>query len=106
MELHQLGVNDIITDVGFGFGKTLNHNYQLLNELEFFKNLEKPFLVGVSRKSMFYKFLKCTPQEALNATTVAHTIALQKGASILRVHDVKPAMEAIKILKKTKNTLL
>ncbi len=103
-ELHQLGLNDIIIDIGFGFGKTLDHNYHLLNELELFSSLDKPILVGVSRKSMFYKFLNTTPQEVLNATTVAHTVALQKGASILRVHDVKPAMEAIQIVEKLKNT--
>ncbi|MBS9766066.1 MAG: dihydropteroate synthase [Flavobacteriaceae bacterium] len=102
-ELHQLGLNDIIVDIGFGFGKTIEHNYQLLNELELFSTLDKPILVGVSRKSMFYKFLETTPQEALNATTVAHTVALQKGASILRVHDVQPAMEAVQIIEKLKN---
>lgn len=98
-ELRQLGVNDVIIDVGFGFGKTIDHNYQLLKQLELFKKLEVPSLVGVSRKSMLYKPLDITPETALNATTAANTIALQKGASILRVHDVKQAVEAIKIVE-------
>ncbi len=96
-ELRQLKLNDIIIDVGFGFGKTMDHNYQLLKDLSLFKNLEVPILTGVSRKSMLYKLLKTTPQEALNATTVANTIALLHGTHILRVHDVKEAYEAIKI---------
>lgn len=96
-ELRQLGVNDIISDVGFGFGKTIEHNYDLLNNLDLFKSLEIPTLVGLSRKSMLYKPLELTPNEALNATTSANTIALLKGASILRVHDVKEAVETIKI---------
>ncbi|WP_245949160.1 dihydropteroate synthase [Lutibacter citreus] len=97
-ELRNLGVNDIITDVGFGFGKTIEHNYTLLNNLELFKNLNTPILSGVSRKSMLYKPLEISPKEALNATTIANTIALQKGSNILRVHDVKEAMQSIKIL--------
>ncbi|UMB60196.1 dihydropteroate synthase [Lutibacter sp. A80] len=96
-ELRALGVNDIITDVGFGFGKTTEQNYTLLKNLELFKNLETPILTGISRKSMLYKPLKITPQKALNATTVANTIALQNGTNILRVHDVKEAIETIKI---------
>ena len=98
-ELHKLGVNDIITDVGFGFGKTINHNYQLLKHLELFKNLEVPMLVGMSRKGMLYKPLNITAEYALNATTAANTIALLNGATILRVHDVKEAIEAIKIVE-------
>ncbi len=98
-ELHALGVNDIITDVGFGFGKTINHNYQLLNHLELFKNLEIPMLVGLSRKGMLYKPLNINTASALNATTAANTIALLSGASILRVHDVKEAVEAVKIVE-------
>lgn len=90
-------VNDIILDVGFGFGKTLEHNYELLKNLELFQNLELPILTGVSRKSMLYKLLDSTAGNSLNATTVANTIALQKGTNILRVHDVKEAMESIKI---------
>lgn len=104
-QLHNLQINDIIIDVGFGFGKTIDNNYQLLSELELFQNLEKPMLVGLSRKSMFYKYLNSTPQQALNATTIANTIALQKGASILRVHDVKPAMEVVKIVEKLKTKI-
>ena len=97
-QLSILGVNDIILDVGFGFGKTLEQNYKLLNDLALFKNLELPILTGVSRKSMLYKLLDITPKEALNATTAAHTIALLNGTNILRVHDVKEANEAIKIV--------
>ncbi len=103
-ELHSLGVNDIIADVGFGFGKTIEHNYELLSHLELFKNLEVPMLVGVSRKSMLYKPLNISAKEALNATTSANTIALLNGANILRVHDVKEAMETLKIVNlATKN---
>ena len=98
-KLHQLKVNDVLIDVGFGFGKTLKHNYELLKNLTLFKNLEVPILVGISRKSMLYKPLEITPQLALNATTSANTIALLNGANILRVHDVKEAMEAIKIVE-------
>ena len=95
--INQLGINDIILDVGFGFGKTIEDNYTLLKQLDLFKIFEIPILVGVSRKSMLYKPLKITPQEALNATTIAHTIALQNGANILRVHDVKEARECVEI---------
>ena len=98
-ELHSLGLNDIITDVGFGFGKTIDQNYGLLKNLNLFKNLNAPTLVGLSRKSMLFKPLNITPNEALNATTSANTIALLNGANILRVHDVKEAMESIKIVK-------
>ena len=102
--MHSLGVNDIIADVGFGFGKTIEHNYELLSHLELFKNLEVPMLVGVSRKSMLYKPLNISAKEALNATTSANTIALLNGANILRVHDVKEAMETLKIVNlATKN---
>jgi dihydropteroate synthase len=98
-ELRDLGINDMISDVGFGFGKTLEHNYELLNNLELFQNLETPMLVGLSRKSMLFKPLEISPNDALNATTSANTIALLKGANILRVHDVKEAIEAIKIVQ-------
>ncbi|TDQ24061.1 dihydropteroate synthase [Tenacibaculum caenipelagi] len=98
-KLRQLKVNDVIIDVGFGFGKTINQNYKLLKNLSLFKNLEVPVLTGVSRKSMLYKLLDTSPQEALNATTVANTIALLNGTQILRVHDVKEAVEAIKIVE-------
>ena len=97
-KLHQLKMNDIIIDMGFGFGKTLQHNYEILSNLALFKNLDAPILIGVSRKSMLYKPLDITANEALNATTAANTIALLNGANILRVHDVKEAVEAIKIV--------
>ena len=96
-ELYNLGVQDVILDVGFGFGKTLAQNYELLQNLSKFKKLGFPLLVGVSRKSMLYKLLNSTPDKMLNATTIAHTIALQNGASILRAHDVKEAVEVIEI---------
>lgn len=102
-ELRSLSINDIIIDVGFGFGKTIKHNFELLNNLSFFKSLDVPMLVGLSRKSMLYKSLKITPNQALNATTVANTIALQNGAHILRVHDVKEAVETIKIVNQLNN---
>ena len=97
-QLRDLGVKDIVLDPGFGFGKTLEHNYQLMAHLEEFRLFELPLLVGVSRKSMIYRLLDTTPQEALNGTTVLHTLALMKGADILRVHDVRPAVEAVKIV--------
>lgn len=97
-ELRSLGVNDLIIDVGFGFGKTIQQNYILLKNLSLFKGLEVPILTGVSRKSMLYKMIDATAQEALNVTTVANTIALLNGANILRVHDVKETIEAIKII--------
>lgn len=92
-----LGVIDMIIDPGFGFAKTLEQNYELLNKLELFDMIEKPLLIGVSRKSMIYKTLETSAQEALNGTSVLNTVALQKGASILRVHDVKEALECIKL---------
>ena len=91
------GICDIIIDPGFGFGKTLEHNYQILNRLDDFKIFELPVLVGLSRKSMIYKALEATPMGALNGTTVLNTIAIMNGANILRVHDVKEAMETIKL---------
>ena len=103
-KLHQLKVNDIIIDMGFGFGKTIAHNYEILKNLSLFKNLDAPILVGVSRKSMLYKPLQITAIEALNATTAANTIALLNGATVLRVHDVKEAVEAIKIVKQLKES--
>jgi dihydropteroate synthase len=93
-------MNDIIIDVGFGFSKTMDQNYELLKNLNLFKTLELPILTGISRKSMLYNYLGITPEEALNATSVSNTIAIQQGANILRVHDVKQAVEAIKILDK------
>lgn len=98
--LRDLGAKDLILDPGFGFGKTLEHNYALMNHLEDFSIFELPLLVGVSRKSMIYRLLNSTPQEALNGTTVLNTVALLKGANILRVHDVSVAMEAVRIIRK------
>lgn len=94
------GITDIILDPGFGFAKTLAQNFEVLNKLELFSLLELPLLAGVSRKSMIYKVLENTPQEALNGTTVLNTISLQNGAKILRVHDVKEAVECIKLVNK------
>jgi len=91
------GVCDIIIDPGFGFGKTIEHNYQILNNLKLYKVLHKPILIGVSRKSMIYKLLKTDPSSALNGTTALNTVALINGANILRVHDVKQANEVIKL---------
>lgn len=109
-QLRDLGVKDIILDPGFGFGKTLEHNYELLARLEEFALFELPLLVGVSRKSMIYRLLGTTPQEALNGTTVIDTIALLKGADILRVHDVRQAVESVRIVeamrKETRNNNL
>ena len=96
-QLRDLGQNDIIIDPGFGFGKTLEQNFALMSELEKLHVLDLPLLVGISRKSMIYKTLDCTPDEALNGTITLNTIALMKGASILRVHDVKAAADCIAI---------
>jgi dihydropteroate synthase len=96
--LEKKGINDIIIDPGFGFGKTINQNYELLNQLQDLRLLKKPILVGFSRKSMIYNKLNCTPQETLNGTTILNTLAIQTGASILRVHDVKEAKEIITLL--------
>lgn len=96
-DLHARGVKDIIIDPGFGFGKTLAHNYELFKHLEAFKLFGLPLLVGISRKSMIYKLLDSSPEEALNGTTVLNTIALTKGVDILRVHDVKACVEAVRI---------
>ena len=97
--LRDYGARDIILDPGFGFGKTLEQNYQVLGELEKLQVLELTILVGVSRKSMIFKKFGCTPNEALNGTTVLNTLALTKGASILRVHDVREAVECVKIVR-------
>ena len=98
-QLRDLGMKDIILDPGFGFGKTVEHNYELLAHLEEFRIFELPLLVGVSRKSMIYRLLGNTPQDALNGTTVLDTICLLKGADILRVHDVREAVETVKIVE-------
>ncbi|OXA87614.1 dihydropteroate synthase [Flavobacterium hercynium] len=95
-----LGINDLIIDPGFGFAKTTDQNYEILQKMELFNTLELPLLAGVSRKSMIYKTLNTTAQEALNGTTILNTIALTKGAKILRVHDVKEAMECVTLFEK------
>jgi len=100
--LRDAGIEDIIIDPGFGFSKTLEHNYNLLSKLSEFKIFDLPLLVGFSRKSMLYNLLNTTPEESLNATTVANTIALMNGVDILRVHDVREAVEAVKIVEKLK----
>ena len=101
-QLRDLGVKDIILDPGFGFGKTLDENYQIMGELEKLQVMDLPVLVGVSRKSMIYKLLGFTAGESLNGTTVLNTMALMKGASVLRVHDVKEAVECCKMVEKVK----
>jgi len=102
-QLHLLGVNDIVIDPGFGFAKTMEQNYQLLNKLSYFQELNVPVLAGLSRKSMLYKLLETDAEGALNATTAVNMVALMNGASILRVHDVKEAMEAITIYNNIKD---
>jgi len=97
-QARSLGINDLLIDPGFGFAKTKDQNFEVMNNLELFQMLELPILVGVSRKSMIYKTLETSADFALNGTTVMNTIALQKGANILRVHDVKEAMETIKLV--------
>lgn len=92
------GITDIIVDPGFGFGKSMDENYYMLKNIEAFKILDKPILVGISRKSMIYKKLRCSAEEALNGTTILNTLALSKGANILRVHDVKEAVECRTLL--------
>lgn len=102
-EAHKAKINDIIIDPGFGFAKTLEQNYTLLNHLELLKLTDKPILAGVSRKSMIYKTLKTSAKEALNGTTALNMVALQDGASILRVHDVKEAMECVTLFNQLKS---
>ena len=97
-QLRLMGINDIIIDPGFGFGKTQEHNFQLLREMHLFKFVQHPLLIGISRKSMIWKRLNSSPEEALNGTTVLNTIALLKKADILRVHDVKEAKECLKLI--------
>lgn len=103
-ELHEKGVADIIIDPGFGFGKTLEHNYQLMERLDDFHLLDMPLLVGVSRKSMIHRLLDVSPVEALNGTTVMNTVALMKGAHILRVHDVKACRECVTIVERLRSS--
>lgn len=105
-KLNKLGVKEVILDPGFGFGKTLDHNYELLNKLDAFKVYQLPVMVGLSRKSMIWKALDATPETALNGTSVANTLALMGGADILRVHDVKEAVEAVKIFCEIKATII
>ena len=102
-KLNLLGVNDIIIDPGFGFSKTTDQNYQLMASLKYFNIFDVPILAGISRKSMIYRLLGCTPQESLNGTSVLNTFALLSGANILRVHDVKEAVECVKIVQKISN---
>lgn len=104
-QLRDLGARDIILDPGFGFGKTLEQNYEIYNQLERLDVMELPTLIGISRKSMLWKLLGGDPTTALNGTTVLNTIALMKGASILRVHDVKEAVEAVKVTEKMKGEM-
>lgn len=105
-KLAKAGVNDVIIDPGFGFGKNLEHNYELLNRLDSFKVFQLPLMVGVSRKSMIHKLLGSNPGEALNGTSVVNTLALMGGADILRVHDVREAVEAIQIMNMVRSTSL
>lgn len=98
-KLRQMGVSDVLVDPGFGFAKTVQQNFQLMNQLEAFRQLDRPLLVGISRKTMIHKTLGITADQSLNGTTVLNTIALQKGTAILRVHDVKEAVEAVKLYK-------
>lgn len=98
-QLRQLGVKDIVADMGFGFAKNADQNYILLRELQAFKALDVPLLIGVSRKSMIWRKLNISPEQSLNGTTVLNTVALLNGASILRVHDVKEAVEVVKLIQ-------
>lgn len=100
---NELGINDLIIDPGFGFSKNIDQNFELLSKLELFRKLELPLLSGISRKSLIYKTLKTTPEEALNGTSILNTISLMKGADILRVHDVREAIEAVKLTSRIKN---
>jgi dihydropteroate synthase len=104
MKLDELGVHDVIIDPGFGFAKTLEQNYELMEALQDFSILERPLLVGISRKSMIYKLLGGTPADSQNGTTVLNTIALMKGANILRVHDVREAVQAVRIVQQVQTT--
>ena len=104
-QLRKVGVKDVLLDLGFGFAKKLDHNFELLKHLEVFHMFKLPILIGLSRKSMIYKSLQCTASEALNGTTVVHTAAILKGASMLRVHDVKEAVEVISLCEKIKNSI-
>ena len=102
-QCNRMGINDLIIDPGFGFGKTITHNFELLRNLDLFNMLGKPVMAGLSRKSTIYRVLGTSPEEALNGTTVLHSLALNNGASILRVHDVKEAKEAVKLFEAYKS---
>ena len=102
-EARDHGINDLIIDPGFGFSKNISQNFELLSKLELLKNLELPILSALSRKSLIYKTFQTTPEEALNGTTVLNTISLMKGANIIRVHDVKEAVECVKLTERMKN---
>lgn len=102
-ELHQMGINDVLIDPGFGFGKTIQHNFQLLQNFSYLQKLNKPILLGLSRKGTIYKTLRITPEEALNGTTVLNTVGLLQGAQILRVHDVKEARQAVELITALNN---
>ena len=104
-EARSHGINDVIVDPGFGFSKNIEQNFELLSHLDLFKNLDLPILSGISRKSLIYKTLRTTPDEALNGTTVLNTVSLLKGANILRVHDVKEAVECVKLTERLKTNL-
>ena len=99
-EFHNQNIENIIIDPGFGFGKSIKHNFQILNNLKEFKKYKKPLLIGLSRKSMIYKFLDISPDDALNGTSILNMIGLQNGANILRVHDIKEAKECISLFSK------
>ena len=105
-QLRDFGACDIILDPGFGFGKTLEQNYEIMNEMERLHVMELPLLVGISRKSMIFKLLGITPTESLNGTTVLNTISLMKGAHILRVHDVKQAVECVRIVQSLNSNIV
>lgn len=102
-QARELGINDLIVDPGFGFSKNISQNFELLSHLDLFKVLDLPILSALSRKSLIYKTFNTTPEEALNGTTVLNTVSLLKGANILRVHDVKEAVECVKLLQRLKN---
>ena len=98
-QLRDFGACDIILDPGFGFGKTLEQNYEIMNQMERLQVMELPLLVGISRKSMIYRLMGITPEESLNGTTMLNTVSLMKGADILRVHDVKQAVECVRMMQ-------
>ena len=99
-ELERINIKNIIIDPGFGFGKTIDHNFEILSNLEKFKELKKPLLAGMSRKSMIYKLLNISPSDSLNGTSILNTIAIDKGADILRVHDISEAKECLTLINK------